>query len=259
MTKAIGLFYVFILLQFSLTAQVIEMDSLFFHKLNSELLKTNDKVILNIDIEKELQNEKPKLKSILHFILENENHLIELSSHTSCVGNLMVNLKTSEARAEKLKNELFNLADSSDFPLLKKNLTTVGHGEFYPLIKCECAHCAEQSHQQNERVMIKLVRLINSDSSKLLNRKPSKSLIGRGGRGPSFDPKSQIHGKVVIRVCVDKNGIVIKSKTGNVFEKTTITDPIVIMQAIETANKWKFKPSKEEVACGTVTYVIKIK
>ena len=259
MKKAIGLFYVFVLLQLSLTAQVIEMDSLFFQNLNNELLKVNDEVILDIDVEKELQNEIPKLKSILDFVLKNENYLVELSSHTSCVGNLIVNLKTSEERAEKLKNEIFNLADSSDFSLLKKNLSVVGKGEFNPLVKRECAHCAEQSHQQNDRVMIKLVRLINPDSSKLLNHKPSKSLIGRGGKGPSFDPKSQVHGKVVIRVCVDKNGIVIKSETVNVPEKSTITDPVVIMQAIETANKWKFKPSKEEIACGTVTYVIKIK
>ncbi len=79
----------------------------------------------------------------MHFILENENYLVELSSHTSCVGNLVVNLKTSETRAEKLKNELFNLVDSNDFLLVEKNLTVIGHGEFYPLIKCECAHCAE--------------------------------------------------------------------------------------------------------------------
>jgi outer membrane protein OmpA-like peptidoglycan-associated protein len=143
MKKAIGLFYVFILLQFSSSAQVIGMDSLFFEKLTSELLVTNDEIILDIDIEKELQNEIPKLKSILHFILENENYLVELSSHTSCVGNLVVNLKTSETRAEKLKNELFNLVDSNDFLLVEKNLTVIGHGEFYPLIKCECAHCAE--------------------------------------------------------------------------------------------------------------------
>ena len=254
MKKAIGLFYVFVLLQLSLTAQVIEMDSLFFQKLNSELLKANDEVILDIDIEKEFQNEIPKLKSILHFVLKNENHLVELSSHTSCVGNLMVNLKTSEARAEKLKNEIFNLADSSDFPLLKKNLITVGQGEFYPLIKCECAHCAEQSHQQNDRIVLKLVRTKNT-----IFAMPTTGLKGRGGRGPAFDPKNQVEGKITIIVCVDKNGIVFKSKTTYVPEKSTIEDMEVITQAIEIANKWKFKPSKEEVACGTVTYIIKIK
>ena len=83
-------------------------------------MTANDEIILDIDIEKELQNEIPKLKSILHFILENENYLVELSSHTSCVGNLMVNLKTSETRAEKFKNELFNLVESNNFLLVEK-------------------------------------------------------------------------------------------------------------------------------------------
>jgi outer membrane protein OmpA-like peptidoglycan-associated protein len=143
MKKTIGFFYVFILLQISSVAQIVEIDSLLFQKLTSDLQEANDEIILDLDLEKELQNEIPKLKSILHFILENENYLVELSSHTSCVGNLVVNLKTSETRAEKLKNELFNLVDSNDFLLVEKNLTVIGHGEFYPLIKCECAHCAE--------------------------------------------------------------------------------------------------------------------
>ena len=259
MNKAIGFFYVFFLLQISSIAQVGEMDTLLFLQLENDLLKAKDAIVLDLDFKKEIKNELPKLKSIINFITKNENYIVEISSHTSCVGNLMVNLKTSEERADKLKNEIFSLADSSNFSLLKKNLTVVGKGEFNPLVKYECAHCAEQSHQQNDRVMIKLVRLINSDSSKLLNHKPSKSLKGREGKGAFFDPESQVHGKIVIRVCVDKNGKVIESKTGNVFEKSTITDPVVIMQAIESANKWKFKPSVDEIACGTITYAIKIK
>lgn len=139
-------------------------------------MTANDEIILDIDIEKELQNEIPKLKSILHFILENENYLVELSSHTSCVGNLVVNLKTSEARAEKLKNELFNLVESNNFLLVEKKLTVIGHGEFYPLIKCECAHCAEQSHQHNDRVVIKLIPILPSGSAKPLKNKFAQSL-----------------------------------------------------------------------------------
>lgn len=259
MKKNIILFCVFILLQISIVAQTEGIDSLLFQKLTYELKETNDEVILDLDIENELKNDIPKLKSILHFILKNENHLLELSSHTSCVGNLMVNLKTSETRVEIIKNEIYNLADSSTFSLLEKNLTTVGHGEFYPLIKCECTDCEEEKHQLNDRVTIKLTRILSSNFSKPITRKFVPALKGRGGRGPSFDPTSQVEGKISIKVCVDKNGIVIKSKTAYAPDKSTINDPKIIKQSIETANKWKFKPSAEEIACGTITYVIKIK
>ncbi len=259
MKKAIVFFYVLILLQSSSIAQVIEMDTLFFQNLNNELLVPSDEIVLDLDFEKEIKNELPKLQAILNFILENKYHSIEISSHTSCVGNLITNLKTTEARAEKLKNELYSLADSSEFTLLKKNLTVVGKGEFNPLIKCECAHCSELSHQQNDRIMIKLVRVIHSPPTNSSNYNPSKPLAGRGGRGPSFDPASEVEGKITIRVCVDQEGYVLTSQTEYVPEQSTIEDEKIIAQAIRAANRWKFKPADIEIACGTVTYVIKIK
>lgn len=81
------------------------------------------------------------------------------------------------------------------------------------------------------------------------------NLRGRGGRGPKFDPVAQVSGKVTIKVCVNSDGTVRSAK--RTLSNTTITNQSVIKQAEQYAKKWKFKAGDE--ACGTVTYVIKLK
>ncbi|MDG2418035.1 MAG: hypothetical protein P8M17_03505 [Saprospiraceae bacterium] len=82
-------------------------------------------------------------------------------------------------------------------------------------------------------------------------------LRGRGGKGPSFDPAVQVQGKITIKVCVDANGRVKPESVRKTLSNTTITNQTVIRQAEKAAKKWKFKAGDE--ACGTVTYVIKLK
>lgn len=81
------------------------------------------------------------------------------------------------------------------------------------------------------------------------------NLRGRGGNGPTFDPAAQVSGKVTIKVCVDGSGNVKSAK--RTLSNTSITNSTVLRQAEKAAMKWKFKAG--EAACGTVTYVIKLK
>jgi len=81
------------------------------------------------------------------------------------------------------------------------------------------------------------------------------NLRGRGGTGPKFTPKAQVSGKVTVKVCVDGSGNVTSAK--RTIGGTTITNETVIKQAVQYAKRWKFKTG--EPACGTVTYVIKLK
>ncbi|MEM6965549.1 MAG: cell envelope integrity protein TolA [Bacteroidota bacterium] len=81
------------------------------------------------------------------------------------------------------------------------------------------------------------------------------NLRGRGGTGPKFNPKAQVSGRVTVKVCVDDSGKV--TSTRRTISNTTITNESVIRQAEAAAKKWTFKPGEE--ACGTVTYVIKLK
>lgn len=81
------------------------------------------------------------------------------------------------------------------------------------------------------------------------------NLRGRGGTGPKFNPKAQVSGRVTVKVCVDSRGNV--TSTRRTISNTTITNESVIQQAEAAAKKWKFKAGEE--ACGTVTYVIKLK
>jgi hypothetical protein len=82
---------------------------------------------------------------------------------------------------------------------------------------------------------------------------------GLGDRGvvnsATFDPAEQVKGKVTIDVCVDANGNVLTAK--RTLKNTTITSQAVIEQAVKFAKKWKFEKGKK--ACGTITYVIKLK
>lgn len=81
------------------------------------------------------------------------------------------------------------------------------------------------------------------------------NLRGRGGNGPSFDPAAQVSGRITIKVCVDGSGQVTSAK--RTLSNTTITNSTVLRQAEKAALKWRFKAGDE--ACGTVTYVIKLK
>jgi len=82
---------------------------------------------------------------------------------------------------------------------------------------------------------------------------------GLGDRGvvnsATFDPVEQVKGKVTIDVCVDANGNVLTAK--RTLKNTSITSQAVIEQAVKFAKKWKFEKGKK--ACGTITYVIKLK
>lgn len=250
------------MLQTSLFAQIIETDSLLLKKLNKELLILNKEIILDIDFyysingrdkgdQLNLEKDEKKIKAITEFLIKNKYATIEIGSHTDCPGNLIYNEKVSARRAKNLTNKILNFADSSNYSLLKARIIPKGYGEFFPLIGCECNNCTKDQHQINNRLVLKLIK----------NDIPvsSQSLKGRGGKGPSFDPESQVEGKITIQVCVDQDGYVITSRTAFLLEKSTINDEKIIAQTIKAANRWKFKPSEAEIACGTIAYVIKIK
>lgn len=82
---------------------------------------------------------------------------------------------------------------------------------------------------------------------------------GLGNRGvidaPTFDPVEQVKGNVTIDVCVDINGKVLTAERTQ--KNTSITNQAVIQQAIKYAKKWKFEKGKR--ACGTITYILKLK
>lgn len=82
---------------------------------------------------------------------------------------------------------------------------------------------------------------------------------GLGDRGVvnsvTFDPVEQVSGKVSISVCVNSNGNVLSAE--RTLKNTTITSQAVIKQAEKFAKKWKFEKGKK--ACGTITYIIKLK
>lgn len=84
-----------------------------------------------------------------------------------------------------------------------------------------------------------------------------KAKVGEGltGRGivfrPTIQDNSNKEGKVVIALCVDAAGNVIKK---NFTQKgSTTADQHLIQLALQGAAKYKFSPSDAEEQCGTIT------
>jgi TonB family protein len=84
---------------------------------------------------------------------------------------------------------------------------------------------------------------------------------GLGKRGvlhePQINDKSQKTGTVVISVCVDKNGKVIKADYTQ--KGSTTTDSELKDIARKAALQFKFTPSEIEEQCGTITVDFKIR
>ena len=80
MKKVIGFIYVCVFLQISSIAQIGELDSLLFEKLNNELLLINEEVIIDIDFyygingkdkgsQLDLKKDGKKIKAISEYLL----------------------------------------------------------------------------------------------------------------------------------------------------------------------------------------------
>ncbi len=85
----------------------------------------------------------------------------------------------------------------------------------------------------------------------------SGGLAGRGGSGPGIKDNSNKTGVVVIEVCVDNNGKVIKSSFTQ--KGSTTSDKSLVKLAEENAKKWSFKSGSTDKQCGTIKYEFKVK
>ena len=97
----------------------------------------------------------------------------------------------------------------------------------------------------------------NPDSRELENLAKGSDKVGGGlkGRGVVFEPQikdnSQKTGRVVVEVCVDRNGSVISSRFTQ--RGSTTADDYLIKLAEQNASKYKFAPGESERQCGTIT------
>ena len=84
---------------------------------------------------------------------------------------------------------------------------------------------------------------------------------GLGSRGVLRSPKvsenSQKQGKVVLKVCVDKNGKVTSAEFTQ--RGSTTSDSKLKAAAIRNAKKWQFAKGSLDKQCGTITYNFRVK
>jgi outer membrane biosynthesis protein TonB len=72
-------------------------------------------------------------------------------------------------------------------------------------------------------------------------------------RKPSIDDKSQLTGRVVVNITVDKSGAVISAIPGG--RGSTTTNEYLFGKAKEAAMRAKFSPSEADIQKGTMTFV----
>ncbi len=84
---------------------------------------------------------------------------------------------------------------------------------------------------------------------------------GLSNRGVLFEPEindnSQKTGKVVIKVCVDKNGKISEAKFTQ--RGSTTTDNYLVNVATKAAKEYQFTASDIETQCGSITIEFKVK
>jgi len=95
----------------------------------------------------------------------------------------------------------------------------------------------------------------NADVLKGITKGSGKVGGGLSNRGvmhePRIDDRSQKTGRVVIKVCVDSSGKVVKA---NYTQRgSTTTDATLVKIAEQNAKKWTFTPSDITQQCGTIT------
>lgn len=101
----------------------------------------------------------------------------------------------------------------------------------------------------------------NADNLKGISTGSGKVGGGLNGRGVKYEPQitenSQKTGRVVVNVCVDKNGSVVSAKYTQ--KGSTTTDATLRQIAEENAAKFKFTASEIDQQCGTITFDFKVK
>lgn len=75
-------------------------------------------------------------------------------------------------------------------------------------------------------------------------------------QAPVLSENSQKYGKVVVKVCVDKNGKVIESTFTQ--KGSTTTDSQLVSISEKAGLKYKFAPGELDQQCGTITFDFKL-
>lgn len=101
----------------------------------------------------------------------------------------------------------------------------------------------------------------NAEALDKISTGKGKAGNGLGDRGMVYEPKitdsSQKTGRVVIRVCVDRNG---KVTTAKFTQKgSTTTDSYLVNLALKSAKKYRFTESDIAEQCGDISIDFKLK
>ena len=76
-------------------------------------------------------------------------------------------------------------------------------------------------------------------------------------RGRMTNLPEDVEGIAIVKICVDSTGQV--SEAVLVPEKSTITHPVAIEQILKAARQYRFKPHKDVLQCGNLTFNVQKK
>jgi len=105
-----------------------------------------------------------ELDKLVKFLNEHPEVIIELGSHTDCVGSDKYNLWLSERRAASAAKYVQDRIEVSS------KLISKGYGENIPVVTCNCkgktSSCSDSENQRNRRTEFKITGVKLSNTSK---------------------------------------------------------------------------------------------
>lgn len=118
--------------------QKLEIENIFYDYAKFTLRKESEK----------------ELDKLAEFLLDNDNILVELGSHSDSRGNDKSNLTLSQKRAESCVNYLISKGVKSS------NIIARGYGETLPMNRCiNGVKCSEAEHQENRRTELRILEI----------------------------------------------------------------------------------------------------
>ena len=176
------------------------------------------------------------LQGLKKYLIDNPFNTYQIECYTDCRGGDKENVTLSLERAEMIRKWLTGEG------ILMERVVAKGFGMRKPLVDCVCSDCTPLEHVANRRVAIRLVNIYSSEG--LADRVVLEK--------PWLRQQTHYKGKVVIRTCIDKSGLVTGTELYN--EETTATDKDFINAALQIAKEWRFTDSEKDMQCGTITY-----
>lgn len=237
MSRIYGVF-IFCLIQHGIYCQEVQVNKEFLIDLIEEFREPGDSINLDIFFyEDDLWNggNLTKLRTLAGYLNVAREYQILIENHTDCRGKVGYNQAISKYRAKEIRRKLISEGVNS------QRIVSIGSGEEYPLVNCECKKCSEEEHLANRRTVIRLIAI-----------KPEPDKPESGMKIDKIDLREPDQNNIYVEVCVNNQGRPVYVRIN--LEKSKLLDIAAKESALQAAKNWKFTEDSTEIQCGYLNF-----